>query len=284
MDLKEVNNFFTRKTLQNAYKNKKDALYPKLINKYICYSEQDSNADVITKMYSLLENEYRNEYFYKNTLLDELVIQSVGKTAITELPVRKSKLDFLVIDDNDGIVYEIKTELDSFVRIEKQILDYYKAFTKVVIVTCSEYRDEAEKIIDKLNKPIGLILLKGRKLQVIREAKSYITDLDKMVMFKIFRKIEREHVILNEFGSLPVTNQVMYYGMCQDMILTLPTDKIYEWLIKELKKRTKIDEIQKIMNIPVELRFLVYFMKLKQKDYKDLEIFLKSQYTKVYKV
>ncbi|MBU5889902.1 sce7726 family protein, partial [Vibrio cholerae O1] len=77
----------------------------------------------------------RNEYFYKNTLLNKLLL---GKhslnttTAITEIPINKSKADFILINGK-AVVYEIKTGLDSFERLESQIEDYFKAFVNVYV-------------------------------------------------------------------------------------------------------------------------------------------------------
>ena len=56
-------------------------------------------------------------------------------TALTEIPIAKSKADFVLINGK-AVVYEIKTELDNFDRLENQINDYYKAFDHVAVVTC----------------------------------------------------------------------------------------------------------------------------------------------------
>ena len=70
---------------------------------------------VITDLYQKLQDTHRNEYFYKNELLNSLLIQNrkiSSCSALTELPVAKSKTDMIFVDENDvGIVYEIKTEL-----------------------------------------------------------------------------------------------------------------------------------------------------------------------------
>nr|WP_270211591.1 sce7726 family protein [Streptococcus anginosus] len=48
-------------------------------------------------------------------------------TALTEIPVGRAKPDFILINGK-AVVYEIKTELDNFDRLENQINEYYKAF------------------------------------------------------------------------------------------------------------------------------------------------------------
>lgn len=102
-----------------------------------------SYKSVITDLYQELQYTHRNEYFYKNELLNSLLIQNrkiSSCSALTELPVANSKTDMIFVDENDvGIVYEIKTELDTLNRLENQIQDYYKAFPYIYAVTSSNH-------------------------------------------------------------------------------------------------------------------------------------------------
>ena len=108
--------------------------------------------------YSCLLYTSRNEYYYKNTLLNKLLlgIHSVNTTtALTEIPIAKSKADFVLINGK-AVVYEIKTELDNFDRLENQINDYYTAFDHVAVVTCKEniqvLKDVYKRQVDSSNK------------------------------------------------------------------------------------------------------------------------------------
>lgn len=63
-----------------------------------------------------MDKEYRNEYFYKNTIFNQLLVQKhdlYNTAALTELPIADSKADFVMINGK-GVVYEIKTDLDNF--------------------------------------------------------------------------------------------------------------------------------------------------------------------------
>lgn len=95
---------------------------------------------MVSEIYNILKTEYRNEYYYKNTLLNKLLlgVHSVNTTtALTEIPIAKSKADFVLINGK-AVVYEIKTELDNLERLESQINDYFKAFDHVAVVTYNE--------------------------------------------------------------------------------------------------------------------------------------------------
>ena len=78
-----------------------------ITNKTILSSK--SYKSVISDFYQELQATHRNEYFYKNELLNSLLIQSrkiSSCSALTELPVANSKTDMIFVDENDvGIVY-----------------------------------------------------------------------------------------------------------------------------------------------------------------------------------
>ena len=58
--------------------------------------------------------------------------------ALTEVPIGSSKADFILINGK-AVVYEIKTALDNFDRLDGQIEDYYKAFSRTVVVTSESF-------------------------------------------------------------------------------------------------------------------------------------------------
>lgn len=89
-----------------------------------------------------MKTDYRNEYYYKNTLLNKLLIgkHSVNTTsALTEVNINKSKADFVLINGK-AVVYEIKTELDNLDRLECQIMDYYTRFESCLQIISTHYK------------------------------------------------------------------------------------------------------------------------------------------------
>ena len=135
-----INNFFSQKTFRQCFEKKDDTVYKEVIKRYISDADGKDNAKLISEIYTVLKKGYRNEYYYKNTLLNKLLlgVHSVNTTtALTEIPISNSKADFVLINGK-AVVYEIKTELDNLERVENQINDYYKAFDHVAVVTCMD--------------------------------------------------------------------------------------------------------------------------------------------------
>lgn len=271
-----LNRFFTRNTFKQVIDEGESPAYIAAIRRYIVDSADKSNKECISEIYQYLKNEYQNEYYYKNTLLNKLLLgihSPRTTTALTEVPVGNSKADFILINGK-AVVYEIKTALDNFERLDGQIEDYYKAFSRVIVVTSEDNYDDIQKKLQ--NSPVGICLLtKKGTLSIRKEPIEYGDMLSKSIMFKILRKQEYEQVLLKHFGSLPDVSQFEYYRACQALFESLSTDIAYQMFIRILKSRAKIDIVE-YSKIPYELKFLVYFSNYKKSDYAKLCRFLST--------
>ena len=96
--MNSLNRIFTRNMLRLFIDGKENEVYSAVIRRYINNTEQKNNQQLISEIYSILKKNYRNEYFYKNTLLNKLLlgVHSVNTTtALTEVAIAKSKADFV---------------------------------------------------------------------------------------------------------------------------------------------------------------------------------------------
>lgn len=271
-----LNRFFTRNTFKQVIDDGESPAYIATIHRYIVDCSCKTNQECISEIYQHLKSEYQNEYYYKNTLLNKLLLgvhSPRTTTALTEVPVANSKADFILINGK-AIVYEIKTALDNFDRLNGQIEDYYKAFSRVIVVTSEKNYNEVHQRLR--NSPAGICLLtKKGTLSVRKEPIEYCGALSKPVMFKILRKNEYEQIMIKCFGSLPDVSQFEYYRACQTLFESLPTDVACKMFIQALKLRTKIDIVE-YSKIPYELKFLIYFSNYKKSDYAKLCRFLSA--------
>ncbi len=275
-----LNRIFTRNMLRHFIEGKVDNTYSSVIRRYTIKPDQKSNRQLVSEIYCELKKNYRNEYFYKNTLLNKLLlgVHSVNTTtALTEVAIAKSKADFVLINGK-AVVYEIKTELDNLERLSSQIDDYYKAFDHVAVVTYEKNLHALQNVLINIDKPVGIyILRKSGKLGVVKKPERYTDDLDKEILFKLLRKSEYEAIIVQKYGYLPEVTQFQYYSACKELFLQISIEEAYVLVLSQLKKRMRL-EIEEFVKIPYELRFLAYFMELNHEDYQKLEQFLECQY------
>ena len=272
--MNSLNRIFTRNMLRLFIDGKENEVYSAVIRRYINNTEQKNNQQLISEIYSILKKNYRNEYFYKNTLLNKLLlgVHSVNTTtALTEVAIAKSKADFVLINGK-AVVYEIKTELDNLERLNSQLEDYYKAFDHVAVVTYEKNLLQLQKILEFVDKPVGIyVLRRNGNLGMIREP-----GMDKEIIFKLLRKNEYEKII-QKYGELPQVTQFKYYSACKEEFFKIPIEESYIEVLKVLKERMQIVK-EEFVKVPYELRFLAYFMDLKIEDYQKLEYFLECKY------
>lgn len=264
-----LSRFFTQNTLTSIVSTG-DALppvYHTAVRRYIIPMDNSySNAEIISEIYCIVEKSYRYEYFYKNTLLNKLIINAHRlhtTTALTEVPIAKSKADFIMINGK-AVVYEIKTDLDTLDRLENQISDYYKAFDHVCIVVGEGKKDE---VIAKFKaSPVGVYILTSRNtIRHFKEPEAYDAKLELEQIFRVLRKAEYENIIRQLQGELPKVSQAKFYEECKRIVCSYSVEQVYPLFLKELKKRNKIESID-YSSIPAALHFLVYFSKCRKKE------------------
>lgn len=273
-----LNRFFTKNTLRSCIDDLVDETFTNTVDKYIVKPFNKKNYELIMEIYQKLDQEYRNEYYYKNTLLNKLLlgVHSLNTTtALSEVPVHKSKADFILINGK-AVVYEIKTDLDNFDRLKTQIDDYYKAFKYVSVVTSESNYDAIMKMLS--DTKVGIcILTRKNTVSVKKKPIESRTKLDSSVIFKILRKAEYENILQQHYGYLPNVSQFEYYKACKLMFESIDSEISHHLFIQELKKRKRINETD-FKKVPREIKSLVYFSELKDNEYVKLNQFLTKTY------
>ena len=228
----------------------------------------------VEQHYISLENEYRNEYFFKNTLFNNIFLRNYSlntAVALSEIKVAKSKPDFVIINNLNSIVYEIKTDLDNLDRLVYQISDYYKVFSHVYIVTTEQYYYPVYKTISKYYKNIGIIVLTNRnRLSIKRKSIINNDDLDYLTLFKLLRKNEYQNLIMKYYDVPDNIRPVDHFDNYFYYFKLLEKTKAQKEVLKTIKKRYLPNPTNYIEKIPKEVNWLIYSANLSDKNYTDL--------------
>ncbi len=153
----------------------------------------------------IILNYYPNEICIKSCFIKQVLMNERKHITIFELPVGSSRADLCKIN-GESIAYEIKTDLDNFVRLKKQINDYYKIFEKVYII-CSE--TNVEKISKLIPENCGLFCYKQNrkknyKFTLLREA-SLENKIYALNQLDLLRKNELIAFFPTKFSSVKRT-------------------------------------------------------------------------------
>jgi len=281
-----INRVFTRKVITDLIEYGSNEVFDVVVKRHVDDPESKTHGQIISEIYTHLYKEHRNEYYYMNTLLNRLLVgyHSVNTTtALSQIRVGQHIVDFVMIN-GEFRAYEIKSNLDNFERLYDQISDYYKAFSKVTLLTSLQH--EYEKIVEMLHglgdlgDAVGICLINNDDDYINRnyrrEPKQYDYYLDHTCIFKLLRKKEYENALIDYYGKLPEVAPVFYFRECLAWFSQIPIIKAQDLARIELKKRNKIcktvfDKIQP------ELKSTMYFAGLSRK-LPQLEAFLQSNY------
>lgn len=226
--------------------------------------------DYIQYIYKELRKRYRNEYVYKNTLINDLLINKYGvkdTIAINEFRVGNSIAD-IVMFNGTSKAFEIKTELDSNKRLSGQLSDYTKIFKSCYIVT---HESLSEKYLCE-DDNIGVIELVERSksviMQEVRAAKEN-SFIDSETLIHAIRTSEYKSIVKQYYGVLPEMNSFNMFKICKGLMKQIPHEQLNDLFIDELKKRKSNTDI--INTFPGELRQLCFAMNINSKSYHELD-------------
>lgn len=256
MNYMYINRFFSRKIFI-------ESIFEDNFNSEVFKVEMANN-------YKALEKGYRNEFFFKNTLFNKLVLgkYSLNTTAaFSEIIIGNSKADFVIINQQIGKVYEIKTDLDNLDRLIYQLEDYYKVFQEVYVVTSEKNYYPVYKFIKEYKPTAGIIVLTDRiTLSVRKQAIMSEGNLRHENLFKLLRKKEYEEILLKKFGRLPKVKPVEYFKVCLKWFMQLDINESQKLVFAQLKKRMDGENLKIIRDLPLPARWLVYTSNLTSKE------------------
>lgn len=271
-----LNHFFTTRVLASHSAN-----YKTVVNHFIQDAKGKTNSEIVSEIYNLMANTHRCEYVYQNTLLNNLLLNDSTdsqQTALTQLPIGKSRADFIIINNN-ATVYEIKTELDTFERLKTQLSNYFKAFNRVCVVTSENKYPHAVKVL--AGTPVGIYVLDGQNHISKKMRKEPVEDnskLEHVALFKLLRKYEYENIVKQYFGMLPDAAPVFYYNTCLDLFRQIPILDAHKMVMSELKKRNHIKYVDAFNGVPYALKSLAYFSYNTKKNLNGLLSFLGEKF------
>jgi hypothetical protein len=175
----------------------------------------------------------KNEEYYKNILVNNF--NKEKSKVIEELYIARSRADVIHIAD-ETTLYEIKSEVDTLFRLQKQLKDYYKAFSNVCVFSCESKVKTLIKILEKTKTGI-CILNKENEIEVVKKTESETSFLEHETIFKVLRRSERDNIIQSFFGFLPTATPVFYFDSCFELFEKIPIIEVYNSFSNQLKNR-----------------------------------------------
>lgn len=231
-----ITNLFSKKSLLALTNEDGNNKIKRLIPLYLI--EQNFTVwEAFEYLYGKLVKEYRNEYVYKNAIVEKIVKgrhKMANIAYFTEFRIRKTIADCVVVN-GFSTAYEIKTEFDSFYRLQNQVESYKQVFEKVNIVVPES---KLAKLKREVDDSIGILVLTDRYTFETVQPSIIHTDLIRNEMvFDCLNKQEIFDIVLAHFGELPQVKPAFVRTECKKMFEALPKEVLNLEFKKALKQR-----------------------------------------------
>jgi len=220
-------------------------------------TETLKNSDLINKIdlsrplraflndiYKYLSDNYRNEYLYKNEIAKELLLNRYSlkeSWMLNEFRVGKCRADVVILNGT-STVYEIKSQFDSFKRLDDQIAAYRNVFDHIYVVT-SEVK--AEQLSGQLPYIVGIMsIADDNTIKELKPSVSNKQNIKPEILFASLRKNEYLKVIDEIYGSVPEAPNTQIYNVCKTLFCNQKPELVHDKTMEVLKKRNKKSAIE----------------------------------------
>lgn len=265
---------FSRSVVSELAKKKKSILLTDIISELNLVNStllDSSLYDFFDRAYRILVNNYRNEYIYKNAIASKLIRgkhKLANASYVTEFKTSNSIADVAVFNGT-STAYEIKTEYDSFDRLNNQLDSYSKVFDKIYVVIPPTSLERLTRIIPD---NVGICILTERYTLVEeKEAKSNIQNICTSEILNSMRHSEYIEVLKEHFDfsfSLSPKKQKME---CLELFSFLGPEVIHRHFVNKLKSRMPNKNEKKIIkNLPTSLTSQILSFKMNERSLKNL--------------
>ena len=239
---------------------------------YRYFDSGKTYLNYLSYLYKQLVHNYRNEYVYKNEIINQWLLKKYGTKNtmyINEYKVGNSIVD-LALFNGESKAFEIKSDMDNPARLEKQMQDYCRVFDKCYIVVPYDKKEAYRLCVDP---KVGIIVLqedKG-KIFLIEDRPAVPNDIfDKKLFMQSMRTDEYCSIIRNLLGTIPECSIQNWYIECQKLFVNLPDEDVKREFLRLVKKRRGQTKI--LRKYPAPIRQMLLSLNLSDNKRSQLKV------------
>lgn len=184
--------------------------------------------------YQQLVDGYRCEYVFKTAVIRRALHTEPTANPFVGLPVFVSIAD-VVVAGQTAAAFEIKTDLDSFSRLELQLFSYSRCFEEVFVVVST---NKADRALDEVPNHVGVLMCDDdARLTQARPASGGHSRMDITSLFQVLRQGERLAVLHRQTGYTADVPSALLYRRTAELFARLPIEAAYNEFVTELRGR-----------------------------------------------
>lgn len=205
-----------------------------LINHYnqISQSSFDSNKNIRDQYNNEILKDFLNESVIKAAFVEKFSFKKTKSSTVTvfELNTGSSRADICMLNGK-SMVFEIKTEYDTFYRLEGQIADYKRAYQYLNLIIPQSKLEEAYRITDE---SIGIITYSKVKGKI-----TFNIDREPFPNQSYDSLFQLEQLTKKQLTSILCTPELSKDEMIQKIIELHTKDQINRYFIDLMKEKYK---------------------------------------------
>ncbi|UVV72788.1 sce7726 family protein [Pantoea agglomerans] len=274
--LSALSRMFSPSVISEIAKKGQSPLFSRLLSETSVF-EIDDPADVtigdaFDRAFSLLRRSgLRNEYVYRSALIRNVLLGRHSlRTAsmLTEFRISSSKADMVILNGY-GTVYEIKSDRDSLARLESQIENYRKAFSKIYVVAGTGH---IQDVLDKTSEDVGVMnLIRWNRISIVREAKENFDYICPATIFDSLRLGEAIDILKDLNVDIPDLPNTLMRNTLRSIFIELDPIDVQYCMIKTLKRTRNLAPLSTLIaNLPYALQSIALMVQLRNKDHDRL--------------
>jgi hypothetical protein len=141
----------------------------------------------------------------------------------------------VVILNGTSTVYEVKTELDSFSKLQSQLADYRLIFDRICVVVPESIAETTMRIV---SRETGVVVVQNDlQVSTIQEPKSNKINVSPAQIFDCMRRAEYEAAVRAAFGHVPDVPNALRYSACKAMFVQLSPSVAHDLMVSSVQLR-----------------------------------------------
>lgn len=199
--------------------------------------------EYLAKIYGTLKRHFRNEYVYKNELINSFIKHKYctsDTVILNEFSTGRSIADIATFNGASK-AFEIKSERDSDKRLLNQLNDYQSLFEECFVVVPVELHEKYLSIIDE---HVGLIALEHSdmgsiNLYQVRPAQKN-ESVDIAILMQSVRTTEYKWMAEQLCGQLPEVTCFKMFDACKEILSSASSDQLHVLFNDAVKHRKSL--------------------------------------------
>lgn len=214
---------------------------------------------------------FRHEYIYKAALTKNILLGKHSlRTAsvLTEFRAGSCKVDLAILNGS-ATAYEVKSERDSLIRLERQLVAYSKVFARVYVITADCH---VEEIIASVPEHIGIMRLNNRhNISILREAADRADQTSPEIIFESIRTEEARMILWSLGHRMPVVPNTELNSMLRNHFVDLDPRDVQNAMVEVLRRTRSLLPLSTLVSeLPASLQMAALSVTLRRMDHARL--------------